>query len=157
MKSESIKELAAALSKVQREIKPAIKKHTNPFYNSKYADLEDCWDAAREPLTKNGLAVIQTIDATEGGHYLVTTLAHTSGEWIESRIKINPDKNTPQAIGSSITYLRRYTFSAIIGVTTEDDDGNAASDVHNKSFEKKVTFTKPTLEKKPEQKDLAHW
>lgn len=138
--SEQINELAAALCKCQMELQPAIKDSNNPFFKSKYADLSAVQAACREPLGKNGLCVIQTINrSAEGDPVLTTTLAHLSGQWIKSTCpipikeevgKVDPNKkmykNDPQALGSSITYMRRYALSAIVGVSTEDDDGEAA-------------------------------
>lgn len=126
--SEQINELASALSKAQASIQPAIKDSLNPFFKSKYADLPSIWNACKEALTQNGLAVIQTMDASSGQLMLITTLAHSSGQWIRSSLPINPTKNDPQALGSAITYMRRYSLAAIAGVTTDDDDdGNCAS------------------------------
>lgn len=128
--SESIKELAAALAKAQSEIQHAKKAEDNPFFKSKYADLPAVIDAARPFLTKHGLSVSQPTDVDDNGKILlVTQLMHSSGEWIRGYYPINPVKNDPQAIGSAVTYARRYAFCAITGVaaTGEDDDGNAAS------------------------------
>lgn len=125
--SESINELAAALSKAQGEITGALKDSANPFFKSKYADLASCWDACRGALAKNGLAVTQfpTTEATET--YLVTTLLHSSGQWMRSSLHVQPKDNTPQAMGSALTYARRYALTAVVGVAQVDDDGNAAS------------------------------
>lgn len=126
--SESIKELASALSRVQSEIHSAEKDGENPFFHSSYATLTSVWKAAREPLTKNGLCVIQTTGYSEIAKttYLITTLAHSSGEWIRGEYLINPTKNDPQGLGAAISYARRYTLSAIIGITQEDDDAESA-------------------------------
>lgn len=132
-KSESIGELAAALAKAQGEIDPAEKTKANDFYRSKYADLAQVREAAREALTKNGLAVTQTVDlghpAGASGWILRSTLMHSSGQWIESVYPIAPVKNDPQGFGSAITYARRFAFAALVGVasTEADDDGNEAS------------------------------
>lgn len=132
--SPELNHLATALTKVQAALQPAIKGKNNPFFSSKYADLGAVWDAARGPLTENGLAVTQVVDMqlnTASGALqpvLCTMLLHTSGQWIGSAYPLNPVKPDPQAMGSAVTYARRYAFSAIIGmVTEEDDDGNAAS------------------------------
>lgn len=126
--SEQINELAAALSKAQSEIQPALKDSVNPFFKSKYADLSSVWNACKEPLTKNGLSVLQTMDQKEGQLVLLTTLAHSSGQWIRSCLPILSAKQDAQSIGSAITYMRRYSLAALVGVTTdEDDDGNAAT------------------------------
>ena len=125
--SENIADLASALSKAQGEIQGAKKDCANPFFKSKYADLSSVWDACREPLTKNGLSVIQATAERDGHIYLYTTLAHSSGQWIRSEIKVIVGKPDIQALGSSLTYCRRYSLAMIAGVCPEDDDGNLAS------------------------------
>lgn len=126
--SDQINELATALAKAQSEMEPAIKDSANPFFKSKYADLPAIWNACKDPLTKNGLAVIQTMDFRDGQCVLITTLAHSSGQWMRSLLPIVTEKNNAQGIGSAITYMRRYALSAIAGITAddEDDDANAA-------------------------------
>lgn len=126
--SDSIAALAAALAKAQGAIKPAIKDSNNPHFKSRYADLASVWDACREPLSENGLAVIQTTDEVPDGSavLLVTTLVHSSGEWIAGRLRLNPVKADPQGMGSAITYARRYALAAIVGIAPDDDDGEAA-------------------------------
>jgi hypothetical protein len=122
-KSESIKELATALNKAQATLQVAKKGSENPFFHSKYADLLSIWDACREALTTNGLSITQIADTgAEGKAVLETVLMHTSGEWIKGRLPLLPVKADPQAQGSAITYARRYSLSAIIGLCTEEDD-----------------------------------
>lgn len=128
MKSDNINELALALSKAQSQMKGATKDSSNPFFKSKYADLSSVWDACRDPLSKNGLCIIQTISVdVNTGTVLVTTLAHSSGQWIDSQYPIIPIKPDPQSMGSAVTYARRYALMAIVGIAPEDDDGNNAS------------------------------
>ena len=127
-KSESIKELATALAKFQGEIKNPANTATNPFFKSKYAPLSDVLNAVRPILSKNGLSVLQS-PSGDGEHIIVTTtLIHSSGEWIESpELVLKADKATAQGAGSAITYARRYALSAILGISSEDDDdGNDA-------------------------------
>src|SRR3990172_7771323 len=127
MMSQQINELATALSKVQARIRGASKDSTNPFFKSKYADLTSVWEACRDLLTVNGLSVVQTNVPSEAGVTLVTTLMHTSGQWIQGSLFIKPSKDDPQGFGSAMTYARRYALAAIVGVAPEDDDANAAS------------------------------
>lgn len=132
--SDSIKELATALSKVQGELTYAKKDSANPFFKSRYADLESVWDACRSLLAKNGLSVIQMPgNYFEGRMWLVTKLCHTSGEWIEQEMSVPVQKPDAQGAGSALTYMRRYALAAFVGVVQADDDGNAA------------VVTKPTL------------
>jgi hypothetical protein len=127
-KSESIKEIATALSKAQGAFDHAKKDVKNEFFKSRYADLASVIDAAKGPLADNGLSVVQVVDMSESGDlYLETILMHVSGEFISGRYPIKPMKADPQATGSAITYARRYAFSAITGIAADDDDGNAAS------------------------------
>lgn len=123
-----MKQIAAALVKVQAEIKPAIKDSMNPHFKSKYADLGAVWDSCRAALTKNELCVVQTTDFDGNGAWLKTTLLHTSGEFIEGRFPLQPTKPDMQGMGSALSYARRYGLSALIGIVADvDDDGNAAS------------------------------
>ncbi len=135
MQSETIGALAAALSKAQADITGALKDSSNPFFKSKYADLASCWDACRKQLAANGLSVIQTTRVAEQGLVLVTTLAHSSGEWIAGEMPVliavqgksgEFKEVTPQAQGSGITYARRYALAAIVGLAQVDDDAEAA-------------------------------
>lgn len=126
--SDSIKELATALSKVQGELSYAKKDSANPFFKSRYADLESVWDACRSLLAGNGLSVIQMPgNYFEGRMWLVTRLCHSSGEWIEQEMSVPVPKADPQGAGSALTYMRRYALAAFVGVVQADDDGNAAS------------------------------
>jgi len=123
-----IGKLALALSKAQGEITGAQKDSKNPFFKSNYADLGNVLAACREPLSRNELAVIQTTEPHESGVVLISTLVHSSGQWIRGKLRMKPTKNDPQGIGSTLTYARRYAYAAIVGVAQVDDDGNQASD-----------------------------
>lgn len=126
MKSDSIDQLAIALAKAQQEIKPAHRDADNPFFKSKYADLTSTWEACKDALNKNGLSVVQTVGYNIDSAWLSTTLVHISGQWISGECPLLNNKGDMQGLGSSISYARRYSLAAICGVTTEDDDGNAA-------------------------------
>lgn len=125
--STEIKDLATALAKAQAEIKPALKDSDNPFFKSKYADLASVQAACMPLLNKNGLSVTQAIQTVGESAYLVTTLLHSSGQWMRSTAPIKPVKNDPQSFGSAVTYMRRYSLASIAGVAQEDDDGNSAA------------------------------
>lgn len=127
--SENINELIKALASIQSKIEPAIKDQDNPYFKSKYADLASIWAVCRELLGPAGLAVIQTMDYQSEKSFLITTLAHSSGQYIKSMLPlVCKDPTDPQKLGSSITYMRRYALAAIVGITPdEDDDGNKAS------------------------------
>ena len=131
-KSDSIDALAAALAKAQAKIESATKSAKNPFYKSSYADLPAVWEACRKPLTDNGLSVVQLTDTSENGTVLESVLMHSSGQWISCHYPIKPVKDDPQSMGSALTYSRRYSLMALVGIVAdfEDDDGNAASGNH---------------------------
>jgi hypothetical protein len=137
--SDHINELATALSTAQAEMDFARKDSANPFFKSSYADLASVWDVCRRVLPKNGLAVSQTMEPGEGVR-VRTTLMHTSGQWISGVIVLPPVKNDPQAYGSAVTYGRRYSLSAIVGVIADDDDAESAMD---RKPHKPATIDKP--------------
>lgn len=126
-KSDSIAALSAALAKAQSEIEGATKDKTNPHFKSAYADLASVWEACRKALTKNGLAVMQPVSAEDAKVTVTTILTHSTGEYLASELTMTATQNTPQGIGSCITYARRYALASMVGVAPEDDDGNAAS------------------------------
>ena len=128
-KSESIAGLAAALSQAQGVMKGALKDSANPFFKSRYADLASVVEAIRAAFSSNGLSYIQTVEPSDKDEVRVeTTLLHSSGEWISCGILSLPvSKIDAQGYGSALTYARRYSLSAAVGVAPEDDDGNAAS------------------------------
>lgn len=124
--SESIAKLTEALSKAQGVIEGAKKDADNPFFKTTYADLSSVWKACRGPLSENGLAVMQTVETCNDKYILVTTLSHSSGEWMRSFMPILLVKHDPQSLVSSITYCRRASLAAMVGVCPADDDGESA-------------------------------
>lgn len=131
LSKDGIKELAAALAKAQAAMGGAKKQSTNPHFKSRYADLSSVWDACREPLTANGLSVLQSPRTTwwADGHCVVevtTLLLHESGQYISDTLAVPVTKPDAQGVGSATTYARRYMLSSFAGVASEDDDGNAA-------------------------------
>ena len=127
-KSESIAALAAALAKAQGTMKGAVKDSANPFFKSKYADLASVVEAIRAAFSANGLSYVQTVQSSDLDEVRVETMIlHSSGEWISCGVLALPvSKNDAQGYGSALTYARRYSLSAAVGVAPEDDDGNAA-------------------------------
>jgi hypothetical protein len=126
--STEMNEIYSALAKAQEEMQVAHTSSANPFFKSKYAKLDEVIKASRPYLTKNGLSVMQHITYDEPHQFLVTILAHSSGQWVSSRMLLVPVKNEPQSLGSCITYMRRYSYAAVVGVVIgdEDDDGETA-------------------------------
>ena len=126
--SDKLDLLFTALAKAQSEMPIAGLTSTNPYFKSKYADLAEFVRASRPYLTKNGLTVVQKIISDDGPSILYTKLGHSSGQWLESRMRIVPPKNDIQTLGSYITYLKRYSYASLVGVVSgqEDDDGEIA-------------------------------
>ena len=149
--SESIAQLAEALAKAQGAMTGAAKDATNPHFRSKYADLASNIAAAREPLSANGLSVVQVpgtprllpAEQVAGWDkngkeitrtlypcevFLHSRLLHSSGEWIGGTISMRSNNSDPQSVGSCLTYARRYAFAALVGTAPEDpdDDGENA-------------------------------
>lgn len=122
--SESIVKIAPALLKSQRETGAAKKDSTNPFFHSKYADLGAVMEACKGPLNNNGITVLQPVV----GANVETILIHESGEWMSSETPIvAKSANDPQALGSAISYARRYGLQSMVFIPAEDDDGNVAT------------------------------
>lgn len=158
-KSDSIKNLSAALVKVQAALMPVKRNAVNPFYDSRYADLAACVTHATPLLTANGLAVSQPPGHSDkdGEIAIETVLMHESGEWLSGTCSVRPSKSDPQGAGSAISYLRRYGFCSIIGMALEgeDDDGNKASTPSTPSISEQVKLVmgEPPPTKKPETDD----
>jgi hypothetical protein len=142
--------LYTALAKAQRAMKGALKDSENPFFKSRYADLASVREACIDALTDNELCVIQMPETSFSGTPEVytfksktgedrsgvrvattvsvrTRLGHSSGEWVEDVVSALLPSGDPQAVGSAITYLRRYALAAMVGVAPEDDDGEATT------------------------------
>ena len=124
--SDQIDLISAALAKAQAEIENPLKDSTNPHFKSGYADLANVLEVCREPLSKNGLSITQPLFFEADKIFLATILSHTSGQWIKSFIPLPIQKPGSQEIGSCITYMRRYSLSALVGVFQEDDDAESA-------------------------------
>lgn len=121
--SDELKNLAKALAKFQADIKDPARDKDNPYFKSKYVALDGLLDAVRPVLAANGLSFIQSPVSNGQDMGVATLLMHDSGEWIESDpFMLHAVKNDPQAGGSAITYARRYSLSAVLGVAWDDDD-----------------------------------
>ena len=148
-KSESIKEIAMALSKFQGEIFNPKNTATNPSFNSKYAPLSEVINTIRQGLAKNGLSIVQA-PYTDGDNVIVETfLLHTSGEWISSPpLCLKMDRVTAQGAGSAITYARRYALSALLNISSEEDvDGNRVENLplQNEAIEENNSIVQPPI------------
>lgn len=145
--SDELKNLAKSLAKFQANIKDPARNNDNLYFKSKYVALDGLLDAVRPVLSANGLSFIQSPVSNGQDMGVTTLLMHESGEWIESDpFMLHAIKNDPQSGGSAITYARRYSLSAVLGVAwDDDDDGNASTRPVNAQEEKPTTnYTKET-------------
>lgn len=124
--SDTINEIASALAKAQAEMGGAVRDSANPFFKSKYPDLASVREACNGPLTKNGIAVVQSPSTEAAVVSVETTLMHCSGQWMRGVLTATAKDDSPQSVGSAITYLRRYALMSFAGVAPEDDDAEAA-------------------------------
>lgn len=133
-RSEHVGELIAALAKAQAEFQPALKDSNNPYYNSKYADLATVIAATRPALSRHGIAVTHSCGSDiERQCAVVTTSLHCGEQWIAStaeapgtgKAKDGGVRFDAQTLGAAWTYLRRYTLQGLLGIASEDDDGNS--------------------------------
>lgn len=125
--SDKIDKIAPALVKAQTAIDAAKKGSINPHFKNRYADISAVIDAVKGPLNNNGICFMQLVQRN-GDDVLETLFLHDSGQFIMMETKIYCNKpNDPQAFGSGITYAKRYALQAALGLPTEDDDGNAAT------------------------------
>ena len=126
--------LYAAILKAQAKIETVRKNGENPHFKSRYATLDEVWESVRKAVNEAGLVVFCTIEKKDGERVMVTHLVEAaSGEEVTCAFPIAATANTPQAIGSAMTYARRYTLTALLEIVTgdgEDDDGEAAT-AHN--------------------------
>lgn len=120
--SESVMKIAEAIVKASADINHATYDSTNPHFNSKFASLESVIDTSKTLLLAHGVIVLQGVNAD----MLVTRLQHVSGEFFETELKLILSKQDMQAMGSAITYARRYSLAAMLNISQTDDDGNDA-------------------------------
>lgn len=130
MRSEQINEVVQALSKAQAEFRRVVWDKSNPHFKSRYASLEAIIDAIREPLAKNNLALSHIPVYEDNKLFVEVCLFHASGQFLGCKIPVNVDKPGNQALGSALTYVRRYGICCLLNVNAgEDDDGNDAEPV----------------------------
>jgi hypothetical protein len=141
--SESITNISKALVAFGQSMPKVPKDKINPHFKSKYASLSIMIEKATPILAANKLAIVQQID----GDCMTTTLLHESGEYITATAAMpcaNP--SNPQAMGSAITYARRYAYGSILSLDIDDDDdANAAT--QTAPPQKQTAPPKPTVAK----------
>jgi len=154
-KSPSITNIAKALLKFQASIGKISKDATNPFFNSKYATLSNILEAIKQPLQDAGLSFTQF---PCGQYGLTTILMHVeSGEYMQCDYFMQPLKHDPQAAGSVISYMRRYSLAAVLGLNLdEDDDANRATHgIIPTHIEPKQSQEKPWLDKNSKKYEMV--
>ena len=126
--SESTAEILPALFAASASVGKLTKDKDNPYFKSKYADLAQVCDTCIPALREHSIMVIHSGMISDQGTGVVCRLWHLSGEWLEG-VMVMPlkDGSNPQAMGSSVTYGRRYLFMAMMCQVPEDDDGNAGA------------------------------
>lgn len=169
--SDQMDQVFTALAAAQKDMEGAKKDATNPHFKSKYADLESVMGACRVPLATNGLAILQPTSANGPKVTVTTLIGHKSGQWIACDLEMTSAQNTPQGIGSTITYGRRYGLSSMVGIAPEDDDGNEGSMAGSREAQKQVlerklaeastatteTTAKPKRSAKTADSDSTEW
>ena len=126
--SESLVKISPDLLLAQKSIKFAVENAKNPHLKNNYADLSSVIDAVKNNLNNNNIIFIQSPTPSDDGRlHLTTRLLHVSGEWIEDTATCPLPKQDPQGFGSALTYLRRYSLSAICGLYADDNDGEMTS------------------------------
>jgi ERF superfamily len=137
IQSENIDKVSEALASAQGEIRLASKDGANPHFKSKYTTYEELRLACREPLSKNGLAITHQLTYTQDfKRVMITQVSHVSGQWMRSYLMLPQDKETPQGVGSSLTYCRRYSLSCLLAMGSGDeseDDGEKAETAYRES------------------------
>jgi len=142
-RSETIGKIATALVKAQSEMGNAVKGSANPFFKSKFADLNSVREACIGPLNAQGVSVLQPTSVLDGKLYVETLLLHESGEYISGLYEVVVGKqNDPQALGAAISYSRRYGLQSMVNIGAEDDDAESAMGRNTKTVVKTNTNTK---------------
>lgn len=158
--------IASALNKAQKSMGAVKKGADNPFFKSKYADLTSVIEACKEALNENGITILQphrsVVSEPTGGEtkifdFVDTILIHDSGEQLTSSTRIVVKKeNDPQALGSAISYARRYGLQSFICLPAEDDDGEGAMTRSTKGKPEKKTPAKKDTPKGDKKTSFAN-
>ena len=153
-----MKNLYAALAKAQAMMDKAAKDSTNPHYKSKYADLASCTDAIRPAFAANGLAYIQVSHDSDKAACIETIIIHESGEQVScGKVSVPVAKLDAHGFGAAMTYARRFSLSAAVGLATEDDDGNSAVGMRTQQSPVKQTpAVQPSLDTSQLLKDIEN-
>lgn len=158
-KINSSSEFMKDLFNFMHEVREPVKDAKNPFFNSKYAPLNSVLPDVKDVAKKHNFMVVQRVTGGDGNVAVETVLMHKSGEFVSSgtiSMAIMMDKNgaiTPQALGSTVTYLRRYQLYPFLGIAELDDDGNAGSHKQEPETKGKAKNKPEPVQEKPEYSD----
>lgn len=159
-RSDSIKELATALSKAQGDIENASKNKKNDHFKNNYADLAEVLNTIRPVFSAHGLSVAQFPSYEPPMAQVETILMHSSGEFMSHICSAPVTKADAQGVGSAVTYLRRYSLAAVAGIAQEDDDMTGAAANNQKSQQQEGQQPPPQPETYPQadfKKNVADW
>jgi len=138
IRSETMANLATALAKAHAAFQPLTKNRSVTVrpregspYSFDYATLDNIMDCIRGPLAANGLSVVHTVHTDDNGLSVETIIVHASGEFLGTAVPVKTDRPGNQALGSAITYARRYGITALLGLAADDDDDGNAADGHH--------------------------
>ncbi len=142
LQSENINEISAALSKAQIKMKVPAKDKVNPHFRNRYCSLGSVISSCKDALNECGISMTQPLVDIDGKTYVVTTLSHSSGQWMRSYLSLRAAENAnSQQMGSALTYARRYSLCAMVGIDgDEDDDGEAAAQAPSQKWISKEKF-----------------
>ena len=146
--------LNAALVAALGELRNVAKNAVNPHFKSKFATLDSILDATRPILAKHGLALSQEPVFEDGMAGVVTRIIHTSGESRESKLVLPMRDQSAQGAGSAITYARRYSAAAVLGIASEEDEDGQVASTPSKPASKPVIAAKPIIPKAAPSKEL---
>jgi hypothetical protein len=150
METTQQQEYTAALVAAIGELQNVAKTAANPYFKSKYAPLDAIIEATRPVLAKHGLAVQQNPVFSDGCAGVQTVIIHKSGHKESSLLLLPLKDQSPQGVGSAITYARRYSLAAVLGIASEDDDdGNVSSGLSKKTAEESRSAVAKAMDKNP--------
>lgn len=156
METTPEQEYAQALVAAIGELTNVAKTASNPYFKSKYAPLDAIVDSTRPILAKHGLAIQQTPLFMEGTAGVETTILHKAGHFTSTTLLLPLKDQSPQGVGSAITYARRYALAAVLGLATEDDDdGNVSSGLSKKTAEEARPAVAKAMDKNPSVRPAA--
>lgn len=154
--SDNISTIAKALVEAQKEMGNAVKDSKNPFFKSKYADLNAIREAVLPVFNKHGISVLQPTVFIDGKKFVQTMAIHSSGEFLSGLTEILSAKELDaQAQGSGISYARRYGLQSLANVGAEDDDGQAAVGKPNKQEQSAAPKETPAQAAIPEKQETT--